>query len=96
VRQSLAAWIENAISIDYLVLWVRQKEKVNWFCAVLGNGIDHFLQVCLRFISYHKNLGVRQGGVLQKRFQLSELLDAVGSPVSTVENEYDIFSAPEA
>ena len=61
---------------------------------LLRDGFHH-LASALRVVGTEsKNLRVELAIVIQQVFQLSELIDACGSPISPVNHQYNVFLTP--
>ena len=61
---------------------------------LLRDGFHHLASALWVVRAESKNLRVEFAIVIQQIFQLSELVNACGSPISPVNHQYDIFLAP--
>ena len=78
------------------MLGIGQKKKIRWFPVSLCNGVEHFFQIGFGINRNRKDLSIGQKRIFLELLQLAELGYAVGSPISPVENQDDIFFALEA
>ena len=66
MRQSLAAFVENAVAIDNLVPAIGKKNNLVGFSIIAGNGFVGFGQIFRRFIGNNNNLNIRKRRIRKK------------------------------
>jgi len=76
------------------VPYIRQEREPGRGATFLRDAFHH-LAPALRVVrAESKNLSVGFAIVVQQVFQLSKLIDACGSPISSVNDQHNIFLAP--
>lgn len=75
---------------------VREKQNIDRIRALICDNVVGFIKIRGEFTGYGKNLSVRKCRILYEFFQLTELMNTIGSPVSPVEDKQDILFACKA
>ncbi len=91
MRPASSSGIEETVTVDDLVALIGQEWKLRQFLVVLGNPVYHFLQFILGAGGDGQDLRGVLFSLIQQGLQLSKLSGAIGSPVSPIEDQYDIL-----
>ena len=78
--------VEEAVAVDDRVVRICKEGEAGNHTIVLGDTIHHALEIFRAIYRQGDNLGALFLLLRQQRFQLHELLGAVGSPVTPVED----------
>ena len=90
---AFAVRIQNAIAVDHFVIFVFEKWKIELTVETLTEYLGKVLRFLVLVDADGEDLYFVFLDLRQKTFQLPELFDAIGSPMSPVENYHDGFLA---
>ena len=94
MRPPLATGVEQSVPIDDPVTGIRQKREIRLH-AIRGDLVGHRLQQFTIVDRQREEFDVGLRVRIEQRFQLHELICAIGSPMPPVEHEDDSLLAAE-
>ena len=93
VGPAFAVGIQNAVAVDYFVVFVLEERKVVLSGKFLLQLFDKLLRKIVAVDTHRENLDLFFFLFIEQTFQLAELLRAVGSPVAAVKDQHNILLA---
>ena len=89
MRPALAVRVKNAVAVDNFVIFVLEQWEIELAVEAFAQHLAEFLRFLVIVDADGEDLDFIFLRFGQKAFQLPELFYAEGSPITSVENQYD-------